>query len=107
MLGYSSFFDSLTVTLVQGREDAPVQGWASQPWRAIPTAIYARSGKGVVTFLFVLAPSAKGAPSPVRHVGRAAADAARIVFADGHVIVITPSDTAGALIQREPAAGKQ
>ena len=99
--------DGLTVTLVQGREDAPVQGWASQPWRAIPTAIYARSGKGVVTFLFVLAPSAKGAPSPVRHVGRAAADAARIVFADGHVIVITPSDTAGALIQREPAAGKQ
>ncbi|MBI5684737.1 MAG: heparinase II/III family protein [Verrucomicrobia bacterium] len=99
--------DGLTVTLVKGREDPPVQGWASQPWRAIPTAIYARSGKGVVTFLFVLAPSAKGAPQPVRSVERADdanALAARITFADGHALLVTPSDTAGALIQRQPAA---
>jgi hypothetical protein len=100
----------LAVQIVKGKEDAPVQGWASGPWRAIPTAIYAKSGKGVVTFLFVLAPSAKGVPPPVSSVERAAADptalTARIAFADGHVIVVTPSDTVGALIQRESAASK-
>ncbi len=102
--------DGLAVTIVKGKEDAPVQGWASQPWRAIPTAIYVKSGKGVATFLFVLAPSTKGVPPPVRSVERAAADtattAARIVFTDGHSIVVAPSDTTGALIQRESAANK-
>ncbi|MCX6897255.1 MAG: heparinase II/III family protein [Verrucomicrobia bacterium] len=96
----------LTVTNVKGKEDAPVQGWASQPWRAIPTAIYAKSGKGVVTFLFVLAPSAKGAPPTVRSVEQTTTLAARIAFADGHSILVTPSDTTGTLIQREPAPSK-
>ena len=101
--------DGLAVQIVEGKEEAPVQGWASGPWRAIPTAIYEKSGKGVVTFLFILAPSAKGAPPSVRSVERVAADAAlaaRITFADGHTILVTPSDTAGALIQRELAPSK-
>jgi hypothetical protein len=80
----------LAVRIVKGKEDAPVQGWASGPWRAIPTVIYQKSGKGVVTFLFVLAPSAPGAPPSVRSVEQTAALAARIVFANGHSLELSP-----------------
>jgi hypothetical protein len=79
----------LAVRIVQGKEDPPVQGWASGSWRAIPTAIYQKSGKGVVTFLFVLAPSTPGAPPSVRRVEQTTTLATRIVFADGHSLELS------------------
>ncbi|MFZ2642297.1 MAG: heparinase II/III family protein [Verrucomicrobiia bacterium] len=97
--------DGLSVQIVKGKEDEPVQGWAGHPWRAIPTAIYAKSGKGVVTFLFVLAPSAKGAQASIRRVERAGADAAtpvaRIVFTDDHSLELSQSGTEVALVRKK------
>ena len=93
--------DSLGVQIVKGKEDAPVQGWASQPWRAIPTAIYRKSGKGVVTFLFVLAPCAQGAPPPASRVEKAADGAARIVFAGGRSLEVSPSRGGVALVWKK------
>jgi hypothetical protein len=90
----------LAVRIVKGKEDAPVQGWASGPWRAIPTAIYQKSGKGVVTFLFVLAPFAQGAQPFVRSVEQTASFAARMVFADGHSLELSQSGTEVALSRK-------
>ncbi len=97
--------NGLSVQVVKGKEDEPVQGWANHPWRAIPTAIYTKFSKGVVTFFFVLAPSAKGAQPPIRSVERAAAEsaaaAARIVFADGGSLEVSRSGTDFALLRKK------
>ncbi|MCX6910947.1 MAG: heparinase II/III family protein [Verrucomicrobia bacterium] len=102
--------DGLAVQFVKGKEDAPVQGWAQQPWRAIPTAIYEKAGKGVVTFLFVLAPSAKGAPPSVNRVEKVSGDAtslaARIAFADGRSLEVSQSGVEITLV-RKKADGQQ
>jgi len=92
--------DGLAVEIVKGKEDEPVQGWANSPWRAIPTAIYRKSGKGVTQFLFVLEPFAKGAQPAVRRVEKRAdsALAARIVFTDGHTLEIVPSKKGDAAV---------
>jgi hypothetical protein len=70
-----------------------VQGWANSPWRAIPSVIYRKSGKGAAQFLFVLEPFARGAQPAVRRVEKRAADplSARIVFTDGRSLEIAPS----------------
>lgn len=87
----------LSVEIVKGKEDEPVQGWANSPWRAIPTAIYRKSAPGVVRFLFVLEPTAKGAQASVRRVESMAkrdpVHGARIVFADGRALEVGLSDT--------------
>lgn len=75
--------DGLTPEIVKGKEDEPVQGWASGPWRAIPTAIYRKSGVGVVRLVFALDP--KGT---VRRVEPQASNMVRVTFADGRVVPI-------------------
>jgi hypothetical protein len=91
----------LSVQIVQGKEDEPVQGWASQPWRAVPTAIYQKTGKGVVTLAFVLAPSAQAARPCVSRVESAASDTVRVVFADGHSLEVSSADTETALLWKK------
>ena len=102
--------DGLAVRIVKGKEDEPVQGWSGGPWRAIPTAIYEKSGKGVVRFFFVLAPAAKGAPPSVRCVEKIAGSdaglAARIAFADGRSLEVSPSG-AGVTLVRKNTDGQQ
>jgi hypothetical protein len=92
--------DRLAVEIVKGKEDEPVQGWAGGPWRAIPTAIYRKSGKGVTQFRFVLEPFAKGAQPAVRRMEKSGtgALAVRIVFAGGRALEITPSRKADAVV---------
>lgn len=98
--------DGLSVEIVKGKEDEPVQGWASGPWRAIPTAIYRKVGKGVVKFQFVLEPLAKDAKPAVSRLERAGGDgsAARVRFADGSALEIARGDKGAALsLRRQPA----
>lgn len=97
--------EGLAGEIVQGKEDEPVQGWASGPWRAIPTAIYRKQGKGVTRFLFVLEPLAKGAQPGVSRVERTAPEgmALRLGFADGRAVEIAPSGSGEGLeIRRNP-----
>lgn len=85
--------NGLTVEIVKGREEEPVQGWASSPWRAIPTAIYRKSGRGVTQFLFVLEPLAKGTQPAVSRVEKSTSGGpgARIVFSGGRSLEMTPA----------------
>jgi hypothetical protein len=88
----------LDVEVVRGREEEPVQGWAAQPWRPVPTAVYTWSGKGVMQVATLLFPLAPGQRSPVKSVrqvpvtveGKPSADAIglRVEFADGRVHTI-------------------
>ncbi len=93
-----------TVEIVKGKEDEPVQGWAGQPWRAIPTAVYRTSGRGVVRLHFVLEPLAPGVQPVVRRVEKVAKDktglSVRVVFADEHGLEIVPSAKSDALALR-------
>lgn len=98
--------DGLEVTIVSGRED-PVQGWANDPWRPVPTAIFSKHGKGTVRMLYVLCPVPQGQPVPVvsvepipyRHsqAGQdtGAAIAAKITFSDGRAHTFAQSDEPG------------
>ena len=92
----------LTVEIVKGREEDPVQGWAGQPWRAIPTAVYRRSGRGVVRLQFVLEPTAKGAQPAISRLEPNTAAltdlGARVRFADGRALEIAPPDKTGAIV---------
>lgn len=47
--------DGLEVRVIKGQEE-PVQGWAANPWRPIPTAIFSKRGRGAVRFAYVLYP---------------------------------------------------
>lgn len=89
---------SLGVRIAAG-EDEPVQGWANDPWRPVPTAIYKTSGAGTVWLAYALYPTRAGEVCPV--VGVAPAHAAEkgsdslalaVHFADGradHICVST------------------
>ena len=94
--------ERLTVEIVKGREEDPVQGWAGQPWRAIPTAVYRRSDHGVARLQFVLEPTAKGTGPAVSRLESTSTPSAglvtRIRFADGRVLEISPSDKTGAVV---------
>jgi hypothetical protein len=69
--------EGLQVRVVSGQEE-PVQGWANDPWRAVPTAVYTKEGPGVVRFLYVLYPTRPGQPLPV-----ASVEALPLTQADG------------------------
>lgn len=83
--------EGLSVTIVQGQEDEPVQGWASGPWRAIPTAIYHKAGAGAVEFHFALEPLRKNASPTVRRLEKTGTGL-RILFVDGHKLDAVFSD---------------
>ena len=83
--------ESLTVDIVKGKEDEPVQGWASGPWRAVPTAIYRQSGRGTMRFNFVLEPLGKENPARVRHVKQLPDGVVRVEFTDGSSVEIAQS----------------
>ncbi len=93
--------EKLSVRIVKGKEDEPVQGWAGSPWRPIPTAIYQRSGRGEVRFQFVVEPLAREAQPAVNRAETVASQPGnpgiRIQFADKHVLEISPPDAAGAI----------
>jgi len=79
----------LQARIAKGEED-PVQGWANQPWRPVPTAVYSRKGKGPVRLACVLAPIPASGACPVaavEHVpltgGTAAGCALDVRLADG------------------------
>jgi hypothetical protein len=78
----------LSLKIVEGQQD-PVQGWLPSAISSVhpaPVGIY--SAKGATThILYVLAPSAKGAPSAIKSVEPLGSDscAARITLASGRV----------------------
>jgi len=57
--------DGITVEIVKGKEEDPVQGWANDPWRPAPTAIYTQTGSGTTWFAYALFPTRPGQVSPV------------------------------------------
>jgi hypothetical protein len=83
--------DGISLTIVQGKEDEPVQGWASGPWRAVPTAIYHKAAAGTVDFHFALEPLAKNASPTIRGLEKTGAGL-RILFADGHTLDVARTD---------------
>lgn len=99
--------DNLTVEVVKGVEEEPVQGWANGPWRAVPTALYRWQAAGVTRQVFVLYPTPTGQECPVVRVAPlpvttadgqpAAATGARIEFADGTVHLYCNTDSGAGL----------
>lgn len=97
----------LGVRLVKGLEEEPVQGWANQPWRPVPTALFEWQASGVSRQMFLIHPSAPGKQAPVRAVEAlpvttpegtpAAALAMRIRFADGRTELICHADPGAGL----------
>lgn len=89
--------EGLSVEIVKGKEEEPVQGWAGSPWRAIPTAIYRKSGAGVARFLFVLEPLKADAAPAVKQLapGASGVFSARIGFADGRWLEVAKTDRDG------------
>jgi hypothetical protein len=77
--------DGLSLTVVQGKEDEPVQGWAGSPWHAIPTAIYHMAGAGPHEFHFALEPLAKNASPTIRRLEKSGSGL-RILFVDGRTL---------------------
>ncbi|MEN6498325.1 MAG: alginate lyase family protein [Thermoguttaceae bacterium] len=96
---------AVSAEVVKGREEEPVQGWANQPWRPVPTAIFRCKAAGKVHWVTVLYPLPPGAKSPIQAVeaipvqsGTVAADdavALRIHFRDGAVHLLFHADRAG------------
>lgn len=46
----------LSVDVVKGIAEEPVQGWANYPWRAVPTALFRNKAAGPVRNVYVLYP---------------------------------------------------
>jgi hypothetical protein len=61
-------FAGLTVQVVKGVEEEPVQGWAQEPWRAVPTALYHWTAKGTSRVTYVLVPTPAGGTNPVTEI---------------------------------------
>lgn len=59
--------DALDLSIVKG-EDDPVQGWANDPWRPVPTAVYSFSGKGTTWMCYAVVPLKPGAQSEIESV---------------------------------------
>jgi len=86
-------FAGLTVEVVKGVQEEPVQGWVNGPWRPAPTALYHWTAQGRTTATYVVCPTAAGAQNPVVSVQTlpvtdaqgqpAKATACTITFADG------------------------
>lgn len=60
--------DGLSVEIVKGKEEDPVQGWANDPWRPVPTAIYTQKGCGTTWLAYALYPTRPGETSPISSV---------------------------------------
>ena len=73
------------MNIVKGKEDEPVQGWANSPWRAIPTAIFSKTGAGVQTFCFVIEPMAAGASPRIKQL-ESSAGGVRLTLTSGEQI---------------------
>lgn len=83
----------VSVQVVKGQEEEPVQGWVNGPWRAVPTALYHWQAAGPTYMTYVVYPTAAGQESPIAAVKSvpvtddpgqpAKATASEIVFADG------------------------
>lgn len=83
----------LSLEIVKGLQEEPVQGWANGPWRPVPTALYHWQSEQVSRQAFVIYPTAPGKACPIKTVkalsvtddqGQPAAGlAGRIEFADG------------------------
>lgn len=86
-------FEGLSVEVVKGVEEEPVQGWVNGPWRAAPTALYHWTTPGRTSATYVAYPTAAGQANPVSAVKQlpvtdaqgqpAKATASEITFADG------------------------
>ncbi len=57
--------DGLGVEIVKGKEEDPVQGWANDPWRPVPMAIYTQKGSGTTWMAYALHPTRPGETSPI------------------------------------------
>ncbi|MCE5238007.1 heparinase II/III family protein [bacterium] len=85
--------EGLSLRVVKGLEEEPVQGWANGPWRPVPTALYEWKTSGPSRVTYVVYPTPAGQASPVQAVKSlpvttdqgqpASASAADIIFADG------------------------
>ena len=95
-----SLSDGLSVEIVQGKTDEPVQGWANSPWRAIPTAIYRKSCDGPMRFDFVLCPFAQG-ESPAAGRLERRGSVLRIILAGDRWLDIQPSDGTAAVVLKQ------
>ena len=71
----------LDASIVKGKTDEPVQGWANHPWRAIPTAIFRKTGTGAVNLSFALEPLATNATARVASIEQIESGV-RLKFAD-------------------------
>lgn len=90
--------DTLQRRIVIGQKE-PVQGWANNPWRAVPTAVFTKSGSGLVRFVYVLYPTRQNQVVPVTALERLEKDhedAVEVVFADGRSDVVIFSGRSGA-----------
>ena len=76
----------LSVEVVKGVEEEPVQGWVSGPWRPVPTALYRNRAAGPVRNVYVMHPAPGRRMIPgveVLHAPGAQAVALRIDLPDG------------------------
>jgi len=80
----------LRVRIVSGQDD-PVQGWANDPWRPVPTAVYSKAGRHTTWLAYALYPTRPGQIMPVISVEPAPTEKAEgddalalvVRFADG------------------------
>ena len=77
----------LDVGIVKGKTDEPVQGWANHPWRAIPTAIFRKTGNGAVNLSFALEPLATNATARVASLEQIP-EGVRLKLADNRSITV-------------------
>ncbi len=82
--------DELSVEVVRGREEEPVQGWSyAMIGRrgAVPTAVYSLTGAGEQTMAYILRPVPAGGTSPIEGIRRIGAReglvAGEITLSDG------------------------
>jgi hypothetical protein len=87
----------VSVRIVQGKKEEPVQGWAGSPWRPVPTAIYRKSASGTVQLHFVVELLDKNASPLVRGLN-ASGTGVRITLGEGRSLDVVPSDDGGAVI---------
>ena len=87
--------DGLTVSIVKGKTEAPVQGWTScnKRWHAIPTAIFQNRWQKEADFICALYPFPEGGRSPIVNTSPlSAARGVKLVLDDEseHVYVANP-----------------
>lgn len=98
---------AVRLSVVRGRGEPrdEVQGWAGQPWRAVPTCVVATTGSGTTVMAYVLYPIERGRRLAVASaepldvegdaLGQEGAIAGRIRFVDGRVDYFVFKDGSG------------